>query len=165
MGTWPTISGNVAGNLPEGDSIPNRTSAMAGPPMVPGCQANNSASTSSMMSPNVSGRPARMTAITGLPAFRSAARSSCWLPGRSMSARECVSPDKMDSSPRKTTTASAARAAWTASSKPAVDRLREVSIARTYLTETRSPRSWRIAFRGVWLMAGSPSKIQVPNCS
>ena len=43
MGTWPTVRGNVTVSFPEGTVRPNNRSAIAGPPMVPGCHAHNTA--------------------------------------------------------------------------------------------------------------------------
>src|SRR5437588_757631 len=43
MGIWPTLRGNEMGSLPLGSTLPNRRSATASPPLVPGYQASNSA--------------------------------------------------------------------------------------------------------------------------
>ena len=48
----------------------------------------------------VRGLPARITAIIGLPAAFSLWTSSACAPGRLISARQCASPERIDSSPR-----------------------------------------------------------------
>ena len=69
--------GRPIGSRPPGDSVPTRTSASAGPPCDPGCQATSTASASWRTGRSSSGRPVTTTTTSGLPsAASSRSRSS-----------------------------------------------------------------------------------------
>src|ERR671922_469231 len=115
MGTWPTRYGNDTGSLPPGLTLPNTTSATAGPACTPGNHASSSADVSATMFSSASGRPLNSTTAYGLPlAFTASISSSC-LPGRSSFERAFASPLISRVSPTATTTCwASASAAFTA---------------------------------------------------
>ena len=59
MGICPVAFGKVTGSLPLGVVLPNKISASALPPIVPGCQAYNTASDRFSSSLIINGRPAK----------------------------------------------------------------------------------------------------------
>src|SRR5580693_1696936 len=121
IGICPTFTGNVIGSLPPGSTFPNRTSATASPPSVPGYHASSSAGALAASQSIVSGRPFISTTTYGLPVFAIACTSaSCW-PGRSSLVREEASPVYAAGSPTTTTVTAEACAAETAAPKPPVE--------------------------------------------
>src|SRR5580693_5835800 len=121
IGICPTFTGNVIGSLPPGSTFPNRTSATASPPSVPGYHASSSAGALAASQSIVSGRPFIITTTYGLPVLAIACTSaSCW-PGRPSIVRDDASPLSEDGSPTTTTVTAADCAALTAAPNPDVD--------------------------------------------
>src|SRR5436190_22194570 len=113
-GICPTFTGNDMGSLPPGSFLPNRVSATASPPSVPGYQDSSKAGALSASQPMVSGRPFISTTTYGLPVWAICCTSaSCW-PGRSRFVREEASPLSDEGSPTTTTVTAAEFAALTA---------------------------------------------------
>src|SRR6266487_3161599 len=121
MGIWPTLRGKLIGSFPPGSTLPNRTSATAPPPSVPGNHDSSSAGALSATQPRVSGRPFISTTTYGFPVAAIACTSACCWPGRLMSLREDASPESAAGSPTTTTVTSDACAALTAAPNPDVD--------------------------------------------
>ena len=101
MGICPVAFGKVTGNLPLGVVLPNKISASALPPIVPGCQAYNTASDRFSSSLIINGRPAMITVMSGLFVPLNILISSDCAPCSFISAKQCASPDRMASSPIK----------------------------------------------------------------
>ena len=91
-GSARRCAGTTSAACRSGLTFPNRTSATASPPSVPGYQASSSAGALSASQGMVSGRPFISTTTYGLPvAAIGWTSASCW-PGRSMSLRDDASP-------------------------------------------------------------------------
>src|ERR1700729_1229454 len=120
MGICPTSRGNDIGSLPLGLTFPNRRSATASPPSVPGYQDSSSAGALSASQGMVSGRPFMSTTTYGLLRAAICWMSCSWLPGRSMSLRDDASPLSPAGSPTTTTVTAEDFAAVTASPNPVV---------------------------------------------
>src|SRR2546421_1360497 len=67
IGICPTLRGKDIGSLPPGLTLPNRTSATASPPSVPGYHDSSSAGALFASHGIVSGRPFISTTTYGLP--------------------------------------------------------------------------------------------------
>ena len=118
IGIWPTLRGNDIGSFPPGSTLPNRTSATALPPSVPGNHDSSRPGALSASHGIVSGRPFISTTTYGLPVAAICWTSASWSPGRLMSLRDEASPESDAGSPTTTTVTAEDLAALTASLKP-----------------------------------------------